>query len=104
LSLEQSRNELTWSAGSQISSDAVAMAFKLEGKKDLLKRSDASPVSRSGGVGCITVVVVVVLILVLLALMGRCSSCDPQVENCSSSSSRSSGGSYGGFSSGGGHK
>jgi endogenous inhibitor of DNA gyrase (YacG/DUF329 family) len=108
LSLEQSRNELTWSAGSQISSDAVAMAFKLEGKKDLLKRSDASPVSKSGGVGCITVIVVIVLIFVLLALMGRCSSCNPQLENCSSSStsssSRSSGGSYGGFSSGGGHK
>ena len=107
LSLEQSPKELTWSAGSQISSDAVAMAFKLEGKKDLLKRSDASPVSKTGGVGCITIIVVIVLIFVLLALMGRCSSCDPRVENCSSStssSSRSSGGSYGGFSSGGGHK
>ncbi|APW40317.1 hypothetical protein RD110_26530 [Rhodoferax koreense] len=105
LSSEQSANELTWSAGSLIASDAVAAAFKIEGKKDLFQRSDASPVSRSGGVGCITVILVVVVILVLLALMSRCTSCDPRVENCStSSSSRSSGGSFGGFSSGGGHK
>jgi hypothetical protein len=41
LSMEQSRNEITWSAGDKIASDTVAKAFKLEDKKDLLKRSDA---------------------------------------------------------------
>jgi hypothetical protein len=43
---------------------------------------------------------------VIILLMSRCSSCDPQVENCSSSASgtRTSGGSYGGYSGGGGHK
>ena len=107
LSLEQTPQELTWSSGSQISSDAVAMAFKLDAKKDLLKRSDASPVSAGGRVGCITIIIVVVFLFVVLAAMGRCTSCDPQVENCSSSTSssaRSSGASYGGSSSGGGHK
>jgi len=105
LSLEQSAKELTWSAGSLIGSDTVAAAFKLMASKDLLKRSDASPVSRSGGVGCVTIIIVVLVILLLLALMSRCTSCDPRVENCSSSSSsRSAGGSFGGYSSGGGHK
>ncbi len=102
LSLEQTPTELTWSSGSKIASDEVAKAFKLEGKKDLLKRSDAKTVS---GIGCITIFVIVVVILLLLGLLGRCTSCDPTRENCSSSSSsRSSGGSFGGSSSGGGHK
>jgi ribosomal protein S27AE len=109
LSMEHSPNELTWSVGSQIDSDAVAKAFKLEGKKDLLKRQDAGPASAaSSSVGCFTAIVVVFLVLFFVLLLGRCSSnCDPNVENCSSSSSgggaRTSGGSFGG-SSGGGHK
>jgi ribosomal protein S27AE len=104
LSMEQSANEVTWSLGSKIESDAVAKAFKLEDKKELLKRSDAGPGSAGKKVGCGTIIVVVIIILVLLLLVGRCSGCDPKVENCSGSSSRSSGGSYGGSSSGGGHK
>jgi len=104
LSLEQSPKEVTWSAGSQIESDTVAKAFKLEDKKELLKRSDAGPASLTKGIGCGTVIVLFLIILLFLFLISRCSSCDPKVENCSSSSSRSSGGSFGGFSSGGGHK
>ena len=104
LSMEKSANEVTWSVGSQIASDAVAAAFKLEDKKDLLKRADASPGSALKRMGCGTIIILVLVVLVLLFLVGRCSSCDPKIENCSSSSSRSSGGSFGGFSGGGGHK
>jgi ribosomal protein S27AE/uncharacterized membrane protein YgcG len=105
LSLEQSTDELVWSSGDQIASDVVAKAFGLEGKKDLLKRGDATPFSASRSIGIGTIIVVLVITLILLSLLGRCSSCDPRVENCSSSSSsRSSGGSFGGFSGGGGHK
>ncbi|WP_296448142.1 DUF4178 domain-containing protein [Rhodoferax sp. UBA5149] len=82
LSLEQSANEVTWSVGSQMESDAVAKAM---------------------GFG--TVVVLFLILLLFLFLISRCSRCDPATENCSASSSaRSSGGSFGGFSSGGGHK
>ena len=105
LSLEQSTDELVWSSGDQIASDVVAKAFGLEGKKDLLKRGDATPFSASRSIGIGTIIVVLVITLILLSLLSRCSSCDPRVANCSSSSSsRSSGGSFGGFSGGGGHK
>ncbi|MDO9199001.1 DUF4178 domain-containing protein [Rhodoferax sp.] len=104
LSMEQSPKEVTWSAGSNIESDAVARAFKLEDKKELLKRSDAGPGSAAKGVGFGTVIVLFLIILLFLLLISRCSSCDPKTENCASSSARSSGGSFGGFSSGGGHK
>ena len=105
LSQEEAPNEITWSSGSKLDGDLVAKAFKLEGKKDLFKRSDAKPLSSSAGMGCGTIIIVVLLILVLLLVISRCSSCDPKYENCSSSSSsRSSGGSFGGFSGGGGHK
>ena len=51
------------------------------------------------------IVIVLVVIVLLVLLMGRCTRCNPALENCStSSSSRSSGGSFGGYSSGGGHK
>ncbi len=102
LSLEQSAQEVTWSVGSQIDSQRVASAFQLEGKKELLRRSDASPAS--DGVNVRTIVLLVLVLLVFLFLFSRCSRCDPQVENCASSSYRTSGGSFGGFSSGGGHK
>jgi hypothetical protein len=105
LSLEQTRNEVTWSAGDKIGSDTVAKAFKLDDKKDVLKRDDIGPFVAKSGMGCGTIILLAVVIIILLILMSRCSSCDPRVENCSSSSGyRSSGGSYGGYSSGGGHK
>ena len=104
LSMEQSPTELVWSSGDQIDSEVVAKAFKLEAKQDLLKR-DVTPFSAAKGIGIGTIIVVLVITLILISMLGRCSSCNPQVENCSSSSSaRSSGGSYGGFSGGGGHK
>lgn len=105
LSMEQSPNELTWSVGSKVDSDTVAKAFKLDASKDLLARSDSAPLSFQGpGFG--TILVVVFLLIVFVMLSSRCSSCDPQVEDCSrnNSSYRTSGGSYGGYSGGGGHK
>lgn len=105
LSQEEAPNEITWSSGSKLDGELVAKAFKLDGKKDLFKREDAKPLSGAAGMGCGTIIVVVLLVLLFLFLIGRCSSCDPKIENCSSSSSsRSSGGSFGGFSGGGGHK
>jgi hypothetical protein len=104
LSLEQSPTELVWSVGDQISSEAVATAFKLQDKKDLFKR-DVAPFSAAPSIGIGTIIFVLFITLILLSMLSKCSSCNPQVENCSSSSSyRSSGGSFGGFSGGGGHK
>ncbi len=106
LSMEQSPTEVTWSVGSSIGSDAVASAFKLNDKKDLFKRSDAGPGSADTRVGCGTVIVLILVLLLFLLVISRCSTCDPNRENCSKSSSgaRTSSGSFGGFSSGGGHK
>ena len=104
LSMEQTPTELVWSSGDQLASEVVAKAFKLEGKEALLKR-DVGPFSAAKSIGIGTIIVVLVIMLLLLSLLGRCSSCNPKVENCSSSSSaRSSGGSWGGTSGGGGHK
>jgi hypothetical protein len=96
LSMERSPNELTWSSGSKLDSATVASAFKLEGRKDAFKRSDALPLSAASSLGCGTIVLIVVIIIVLLIILSTCSG--------GSGGSRSSGGSYGGFSSGGGHK
>ena len=108
LSMEQSPTELTWSVGGKIDSSAVVKAFKLEAKQDLLKRSDAGPVSSAQGMNLSTIALVVLIIVVIVILETRCSQCDPNVENCSTSSSgsgyRTWGGSYGGYSGGGGHK
>ncbi len=107
LSLEQSPSEAVWSVGSQIDSAKVAAAFKLEGSKDLLQRSDVGPVSFSSGMSVRTLILIFLLLLLFSMVVSRCSRCDPALENCSSSYSsgaRSSGGAFGGFSSGGGHK
>ncbi len=99
LSMEQTANEVTWSVGSQIDSDAVAKAFKLDDKKDLLKREDAAPTSALKGLDCGTIIILFLIILLFLFMMSRCTS-----SPSSGSGSRTSGGAYGGFSGGGGHK
>lgn len=105
LSQEQGGTEVVWSVGEQLTSDTVAKAFGLEGKKDLLVREDVAPFNATSSVGISSIIVLVVVLLLLSVLLSRCSSCDPRVENCSSSSGyRSSGGSYGGYSGGGAHK
>ncbi|MFY3382586.1 DUF4178 domain-containing protein [Paracidovorax sp. MALMAid1276] len=97
LSLERSPNEVTWSAGDKIASDAVAKAFNLQDKKDLLQRDDPGPFVAQSGLGCGTIILIAVVILILLILLSNCSG-------SSGSSYRSSGGSFGGYSSGGSHK
>lgn len=106
LSMERGPKEVTWSSGSKIGSDAVARAFKLEGKQDLLKRGDAGPTSAGAGMGCGTIVVMFVVIIILLMVIRACVKDDGTGSNLSSGgTSRSSGGSFGGFSGGGGsHK
>jgi len=107
LSMEQSPDEVVWSVGSKIDNAKVAQAFKLEGQKDMLQRSDVGPVSLGSSMSVRTLILTFLLLLLLSLVVSRCSRCDPKVENCASgysSGARSSGGSFGGFSSGGGHK
>ena len=101
LSMEKTPNEVTWSVGNQIDSEAVAKAFKLEDSKDLLKRADASPASVLKGVGCGTIIILIVIVLIFLFLISRCT---PTTGSGYSSGARTSGGSFGGSSGGGGHK
>ncbi|MGE4241585.1 DUF4178 domain-containing protein [Ramlibacter sp.] len=100
LSMEETPREQTWSAGSKIASEAVAKAFGLEDKRDLLKRGDAGPVTAAGngvGCGCATILIILFVVLVLVVLVKSCED-----------DSRTGGGVYrgstGGFSSGGSHK
>jgi hypothetical protein len=100
LSMEQTPREITWSSGAKIDSGAVAQAFKLEAKKDLLQRSDAGPTTSAvSGVGCGTLIAIFVVVLILLLIIKACDD-----NTGSGSGYRSGGGSYGGYSSGGGHK
>lgn len=102
LSMEQTPREITWSSGGKVDSGTVAQAFKLQAKKDLLKRSDAGPVtSGAAGVGCGTLILIFIIVLILLLVIKACDDDNP---GSSSSSWRTGGGSYGGYSSGGGHK
>ena len=103
LSMEQTPREVTWSGGTRIASDTVAQAFKLQDKKELLKRTDASPASAAKGIGCMTIIVLFIVILILLALLKACVD-DERGGTGSSGFNRTGGGSFGGSSGGGGHK
>jgi endogenous inhibitor of DNA gyrase (YacG/DUF329 family) len=93
LSMEQSASEVTWSSGDKIASSAVAAAFGLQDKAELMRREDVGPRQASGGIGCGVVIVFFLVVLVVFA------------SDCSGGSySRSSGGSWGGYSSSGSHK
>jgi hypothetical protein len=103
LSMERSPKEVTWSSGGKIASDAVAKAFKLEDKKELLKRTDAGPTSKAG-VGCASIIIMFIVIVILLLVIRACVEDESGGSSFSSGAGRSSGGSFGGYSSGGGHK
>ncbi len=96
LSLEQSQNELTWSAGDRIDATLVAQAFKLDASKALFQRSDAAPLASNARISIGTLVIILLVLMVLLVIMSNCSG--------GQSYGRSSGGSFGGYSTGGGHK
>ena len=93
LNMAQSAAEVTWSVGSQIDSDAVAAAFKLDASKALLQRADATPFSFSAGSLKLGLIVLLVIVILLVLLFSR-SSCDPALQDCASGGSgyRSSGG------------
>lgn len=100
LSMEETPRERTWSVGGKVDSELVAKAFKLEGKKDLLKRSDAGPTTGgASGIGCGTLILLVLVLLILSALLKACDD-----DEYRGSGWRTGGGSYGGYSSGGSHK
>jgi hypothetical protein len=101
LSMEQSPREVTWSSGGKIGSDTVAGAFRIDDRKELLKRGDAGPVSGKGaGIGCGTIVLLFIIILIVLLVVRACV--DDDVGR--SGYGRTGGGAFGGYSSGGGHK
>ncbi|AMO23176.1 DUF4178 domain-containing protein [Ramlibacter solisilvae] len=108
LSMERTPNEVTWSSGSRIDSDAVAAAFKIEDKKALLKRGDARPTTgkgAGGGMGCMSLILLLMIVLLLLAVVKACvDDRDAGGSGYTSGTSRSSGGSWGGSSGGGSHK
>ncbi len=95
LSFEKTDSEVTWSAGDKVASDAVAKAFGLTDKADLLKRDDPGPfVAAKSGLN--KWIFAAVILFMVISAVADCSG--------SSGGNRSSGGSYGGFSTGGGHK
>jgi endogenous inhibitor of DNA gyrase (YacG/DUF329 family) len=105
LSMEETPKEVTWSSGGKISSDTVASAFKIEDKKELLKRADAGPVSAKGGgagIGCGSIVMLFIIILIVLLVVRACVEDDGARSGYGGT--RTGGGSFGGYSSGGGHK
>jgi len=105
LSMEQSPKEITWSAGSTITSDTVAAAFGLSDKKDLLKRSDAGPTAGAGShIGCGTIILLLVIIIIVLLVVRACVDSPPGGYSSGGYAPRTSGGSFGGSSGGGGHK
>lgn len=96
LSLEKTPSEVTWSSGDKLSSDAVAKAFGMMDKADLLKREDPGPFVAAKGSTSTILYFVAIIVFLLLSELSDCSG--------STGSSRSAGGSFGGFSTGGGHK
>ena len=96
LSLEKTPSEVTWSSGDKLSSDAVAKAFDMMDKADLLKREDPGPFVAAKGSASTILYFVAIIVLLLLSELSDCSG--------STGGSRSAGGSFGGFSTGGGHK
>lgn len=120
LNREQVGQEVTWSAGGTLDSDAVARAFGLGTVESMAMKRDAQAVSGSGR-GALFWVIAAVIIVVVVMSMAQCGSndCQPlrdafgeasaEYQQClrsqrSSTGTRFGGGSSGGFSSGGGHK
>lgn len=120
LSKEQTRNEVTWSAGRTLDAAQVAAAFAIEPAARAALQRDVAPVSFKG-VGFKHILIVLFVLVVLVMMLSQCGSdgCDDvrrtfgaasaEYQQCQRSSGSGlrtglSGGSYGGWSSGGGHK
>lgn len=119
-----SGNEVVWSAGETLPSQAIAAAFKLPDAARAALQRDAGPLSASASTGAswgigkaLIVFLVIAVIIVLLSRCGR-DDCDDvrrtfgaassEYQQCARSGGggvfRSGGGAFGGFSSGGSHK
>lgn len=120
LSREQTRDEVTWSAGRTLDAGTVADAFGIEPAQRAALQRDVAPVSFSGS-GARVAWIVFALVAVAVVLLSRCSDddCDKVRSTFGSGSNeyrqclkqsgsgggfRTGGGSYGGWSTGGGHK
>ena len=111
--------EIVWSAGESMSSDAVLKAFRLAPEKGAALRRDVAPISGNFA-GLLAKVFFWGFLIIVLLILFRCDSSGDNCESLRSSygdasaeyrnclanqrSSRTGGGSYGGYSSGGGHK
>jgi hypothetical protein len=120
LSREATGSEVTWSAGSTLSADAIAKAFGIKPEATAALQRDAGPVS--SGLGMRKALILFVVIVFIILLVSRCSSSDDcsevrstfgdsstEYKQClkrqSSGGVVPGGGSFGGYSSGGGgHK
>jgi endogenous inhibitor of DNA gyrase (YacG/DUF329 family) len=120
LNREQSGDEIVWSAGATLSSDAVVQAFRLAPEQRAALKRDALPVSDNAA-SLLAKVFVWGFVIAAMLLVFRCGGddeCDTlrskfgqasqEYQNCLASQRsggyRSSGGSFGGYSSGGSHK
>lgn len=122
LNREQAGNEVTWSAGGALDSDAVAKAFGLGTTEAMAMKRDATAFSGAKS-GVKTWLIVLVVAVIIISIISSCADdgndCQPlrqtfgeasaEYQQClrsnrSGGGFRSSGGSFGGFSSGGGHK
>ena len=123
--LAEARQEVVWSAGETLSSDAVMKAFRLAPDKAAALQRDALPTTFNAA-GLLAKIFVAVFLAVVVLMLFRCGSgggagdCDDtratfgaasqEYLNCLNSHQggggglRSGGGSFGGYSSGGGHK
>ncbi len=108
--------EIVWSAGETLSSDAVARAFALAPQQRAALSRDAAPTS-GGGLAKAFMVMFAVAVVLLLFRCGGGDDCESlrstygaasyEYQNCLNqrgSGFRTRGGAFGGFSSGGGHK
>lgn len=106
LSMEESPREVTWSVGAKLASEAVAAAFGLQDKREMLQRGDAGPVTPGpgcAGVGCGTIVLLLIVLLIILLVIKACTE-DAGARSGYYGGTRTGGGSFGGYSGGGGHK
>jgi hypothetical protein len=107
LAMEENPRERTWSLGAAIDSEAVARAFGLLAKKELLKRGDSGPITprgAGGGAGCATLIIIVLVIILLLVVLKACEDDSWKSGSGSGYTSFGGGGSYGGSYGGGSHK
>ena len=108
LTSEKTGDEVTWSLGKSITSEAVGKAFGLTSDKAFQAHIDTTPSNLSSVLKTfgnrLQVLLVVFIVIIWLLSEFVWDDCDPKTENCQSSSYRTSGGSFGGSSSGGWHK